>query len=243
MDRRSARYDAAADEYVTMFGDRVDDPATATLLELLGDVRGTRLLDAPCGEGRVARELVRRGAQVTGVDLSPVLLDRARAREAGAPLDIEYVLADVSSASALAGMRVDAVVCNFGLSDIDDLDGALKTFRQVLQADGTFVFSILHPCFPGLGDVASSSWPPGGYFQEGWWRADAVESDLRRAVGSNHRTLSTYINGLRRHGLTLEVLAEPPAPPESPVEPVPMFLAGRCRVPAWTNEFSAPPVR
>ena len=230
MDGRPARYDAAADDYMTMFGDRVDDPATATLLEVLGDVRVTRVLDAPCGEGRVARELARRGAYVSGVDLSAVLLDRARAVEASDPLGIQYVLADVSSSGALRGMRVDAVVCNFGLSDIDDLDGALETFRRVLDAAGMFVFSILHPCFPGVESLASSSWPPGGYFQEGWWRADAAESDLRRAVGSNHRTLSTYLNALRRHGFALEEFAEPPPSREWPVNPVPMFLVGRCRV-------------
>jgi SAM-dependent methyltransferase len=214
-----------------MFGDRVDDPATATLLQMLGDVRTTRILDAPCGDGRVARALARRGAQVTGVDLSAVLLDRARGAEASEPLGIGYILADVSSAGALSNVRVDTIVCNFGLSDIDDLDGVLETFRQVLDAAGTFVFSILHPCFPGLGSMASSSWPPGGYFQEGWWRANATESDLRRAVGSNHRTISTYLNRLRRHGFVLQQLAEPPPPPEWPANPVPMFLVGHCRVP------------
>jgi hypothetical protein len=50
-----ARYDRIADDYEAMFGDSVDDPATSALLELLGDVSGMRLLDGPCGQGRVAR--------------------------------------------------------------------------------------------------------------------------------------------------------------------------------------------
>ena len=228
VDGRPPRYDAAADAYVKMFGDSVEDPATSALLQLLGDVRQTRLLDAPCGEGRVTRELARRGAQVTGADLSTALLERAGDAEAREPLGVSYLHADVSSVSALMGVRFDRVVCNFGLSDIDDLDGVLQTFRRVLLDDGAFVFSLLHPCFPGLGDVASSSWPPGGYFREGWWRADGAGSDLRREVGSNHRTLSTYLNALRRHGFALDELAEPPPPPEWPVDPVPMFLVGRC---------------
>jgi hypothetical protein len=99
----------------------------------------------------------------------------------------------------------------------------------VLSANGAFVFSILHPCFPGLGDAASSSWPPGGYYEEGWWRADAAESDLRRQVGANHRTLSSYFNTLHRHQFVVDEIAEPPPPPEWPVAPVPMFLVGRCR--------------
>jgi hypothetical protein len=55
VDGRSARYNVAADAYVNMFGDAVDDPATNALLELVGDARQMRLLDAPCGEGRVAQ--------------------------------------------------------------------------------------------------------------------------------------------------------------------------------------------
>jgi ubiquinone/menaquinone biosynthesis C-methylase UbiE len=106
------------------------------------------------------------------------------------------------------------VVCNFGLSDIDDLDGALDTVHRVLRPGGSFVFSILHPCFPGAGAV-SGAWAGGGrYYDEGYWVADGVASTLRRQVGANHRMLSTYLNALTRHGLRLRETAEPEPPSE-----------------------------
>src|SRR6266568_5073645 len=77
----SARYDATAESYDDMFGDSIDDPATAALLGLVGEVGGLRVVDVPRGSGRVARALADRGAHVTGVDLSAVLLERARAAE------------------------------------------------------------------------------------------------------------------------------------------------------------------
>ncbi|AMY19720.1 MULTISPECIES: class I SAM-dependent methyltransferase [Nocardiaceae] len=52
--------------------------------------RGSRILDAGCGTGRLAAELARRGHRVTGVDLDPVLVAEARTR-AG----IDVVLGDL----------------------------------------------------------------------------------------------------------------------------------------------------
>jgi SAM-dependent methyltransferase len=174
----------------------------------------------------VARELTRRGADVVGADLSSALLEKARAIEVGEPHAITYLQIDASSPDALANDLFEGVVCSYGFSDIDDLDGFLSTITRVLCPGGPFAFSILHPCFPGLGDDIPGAWPPdAGYYEEGWWRSQGADADLRRNVGSNHRMLSTYVNALTAHGLMLEVLAECAIPG---IE-VPMFLAGRCR--------------
>ena len=58
-----------ADFYAARF-DAIDEPASVALLDLLGEPAGLRVLDAACGHGRIARELARRGADVTGVDIS-----------------------------------------------------------------------------------------------------------------------------------------------------------------------------
>jgi 2-polyprenyl-3-methyl-5-hydroxy-6-metoxy-1,4-benzoquinol methylase len=49
-------------------------------LALLADVAGTHVLDAACGPGHYAAELVERGAQITGFDQSPRMVELARAR-------------------------------------------------------------------------------------------------------------------------------------------------------------------
>ncbi len=43
------RYDRVATEYEAMFANAADDPATAALLGLIGEVVGMRLADVPCG--------------------------------------------------------------------------------------------------------------------------------------------------------------------------------------------------
>lgn len=230
-----ARYDEFAGFYESTVAESLTAPPDTEVLRLVGPVTGLRLLDLACGHGRFARAFARRGAEVVGIDLSSVLLDKARAPEAEKPLGITYVQADATAPDALAEETFDVVVCSFGLSDIDDLDGACATVERVLRSGGHFVFSLLHPCFPGWREDGSSSWQPGrGYYQEGWWLTDAPSSTLRQRVGSNHRMLSTYLNVLVRHDLALEEVAEPDFPAAwaaaSPAkDPVPVFLAARCR--------------
>jgi 2-polyprenyl-3-methyl-5-hydroxy-6-metoxy-1,4-benzoquinol methylase len=225
-----ARYDAVADFYISGF-DAADDPASLALLDLLGPVAGLRVLDVTCGHGRISRELARRGAEVAGIDISAALISKATEAEQNEPLGIRYIHADVTAQGALGEGGFDAATCNFGLSDIDHLDAAIAAVSGALRPEGSFVFSILHPCFAG-GKGISGSWPAAGsYYDEGHWTAQDAHSTLRRQVGANHRMLSTYLGTLRRHGLWLDQLAEPlPQPDWDPAHDAdrkPVFLVAR----------------
>jgi SAM-dependent methyltransferase len=228
-----ARYDAAADFYEAGWPDEYGDPTSIALFSLLGPVDGLRVLDLACGHGRMTREIARRGGETVGVDLSSVLLGKARDSEAKHPLGIRYLHADVAS-DRLDGLGVfDAVACSFGLSDIDDLDGCLATVAGVLRPGGRFVFSLVHPCFPGGAEV-SGSWPSTGtYYDEGFWMPDGPASSLRRRVGANHRMLSTYLTAMDAHDLRVTEAVEP-APPEDwrlrnhDASHLPVFLAASC---------------
>jgi SAM-dependent methyltransferase len=60
------------------------------ILKTLQVSDGAALLDVPCGEGRLARELASRGYAVTGVDISPDFLQEARSRAVEEGLDIRW---------------------------------------------------------------------------------------------------------------------------------------------------------
>ena len=228
-----ARYDRIADFYESETGDTESDPVAQALLELVGDVTNSRVLDLACGHGRITRELAQRGGRIVGADISTRLLAKAQAEEDSQPLGIRYLRVDVASPAAFQGESFDAVTCNYGLSDIDHLEGALATVGRILESGGLFVFSILHPCFPGSGADAPSAWPPnGGYYQEGWWLAN--NTGFRGKVGSNFRMLSTYFNALVRHHLAIERVSEPAPPSQQPdsgrdAAKVPYALVVCCR--------------
>jgi hypothetical protein len=107
--------------------------------------------------------------------------------------------------------------------DIDDLEGTVRAVAEVLRQGGLFLASLVHPCFPG-NEAGLSSWPPQrNYFAEGFWTSTQHNPDgVRIRVGSNHRTISTYINAVIGARLLLERIVEPAAP-------VPMLLLLACR--------------
>jgi len=70
------------------------DEEAAELLDVVG-VREGRVLDLCCGPGRHAVPLAKRGFDVTGVDLSGYLLDKARAHAASKKASVEFVEQDM----------------------------------------------------------------------------------------------------------------------------------------------------
>lgn len=84
------------------FGDVVNPPETSdrqveTIWELLSLRHGISVLELGCGYGRIANRLAEKGARVTGLDLSPILLKKAESDAAERGVDVEYVLGDMRS--------------------------------------------------------------------------------------------------------------------------------------------------
>ncbi|HEY7068641.1 MAG TPA: class I SAM-dependent methyltransferase [Acidimicrobiales bacterium] len=217
------RYDEHAAWYHDWIFAPADDLVARSLLGLVGAVRGERVLDLACGEGRIARALAGQGNEVVGVDLSAGLLDIARAE---GDARITYVHGDVCATDWWDGAPFDGVVASMSLMDIDDLAGAVATAAATVRAGGWFAWSIIHPGFPGVGEIRPS-WPDGGYFDERWWNTGGA--GVRGRVGVNHRTLSTYLNGVGAAGFVLEATDEPRWSPGPGLPDMPFFLVTRWR--------------
>lgn len=116
------------------------DVWTAALAEQI-EARGTggrRLLDVGCGTGVSSVAFQRLGYDVTGCDLSPEMIDAAKAKE----LPVEFVLADMRGLPAELG-EFDVVtwiddVANHLLTP-DDLVAALRSSRDRLRPGGVLV--------------------------------------------------------------------------------------------------------
>jgi 2-polyprenyl-3-methyl-5-hydroxy-6-metoxy-1,4-benzoquinol methylase len=212
----ASAYDEIADWYDENIcaGGSLGDLVARWVLEQTGDLAGQHLCDLACGQGLMARYLARRGARVTGIDLSAKLLEAARRYEEAEPLGITYEWGDAQCLKNTPGAVFDGVVCHLALMDIPDLAATFRAVYRVLRPEGWFLFSITHPCFqmpawsPPDQDIASEESEASRYFWEGFWRSDYPHG-VRGRVGAYHRTLSTYLNTLSDASLILERLIEP----------------------------------
>jgi demethylmenaquinone methyltransferase / 2-methoxy-6-polyprenyl-1,4-benzoquinol methylase len=102
---------------------------------------GNRVLDACCGTGDLAIAARREGGQVTGVDFSERMLERARRKSP----EIEWVQADVM-ALPFEDASFDSVTVGFGVRNVADLEEGLRELRRVLRPGGKLgVLEITRP--------------------------------------------------------------------------------------------------
>ena len=130
---------SGADYYRT----QVHGPA---LLEAADVQEGTRVLDVGCGEGYFAREMARRGAVVTAIDLSPALVALAKAEEEREPLGIDYQVLSAARLRELGDVTFSRVTSCMALQDMSDPAACLVGAASVLGPGGRMVVSVPHPC-------------------------------------------------------------------------------------------------
>jgi demethylmenaquinone methyltransferase/2-methoxy-6-polyprenyl-1,4-benzoquinol methylase len=98
---------------------------------------GAAALDLACGTGDIACALARRGARVTGLDLTHRMLQLAQVRRcSGQPL--RFVTGDMM-ALPFADASFDLVTTGYGIRNVPRIDPALSEIRRVLRPGGLFL--------------------------------------------------------------------------------------------------------
>jgi 2-polyprenyl-3-methyl-5-hydroxy-6-metoxy-1,4-benzoquinol methylase len=171
------------------------------IFALLGEVAGKRVLDAGCGQGYLCRLLARKGAKVTGLEPAESWYRYAVQREEQERLGITYLQADLSLWQAESSF--DAVVCNMVLMDIPDYSAAMENCVRCLKPGGSFIFSLLHPCFEEPG----AEWLRRGSVEVREYLSEYTKE--QRFGTLFHRPLSSYLNLVIQCGCQLQHVIEP----------------------------------
>jgi SAM-dependent methyltransferase len=138
-------------DYLRLWGSAFTPERTAAevdgLWALARLAEGSRVLDAPCGQGRIARALAARGARVLGVDQSAALLAQAeRDRGELAPERLRYRRHDLREPLAGEG-DFDAaldVFSSVGYGTEDDDVAIFTTLAAALRPGGRLVVDTQH---------------------------------------------------------------------------------------------------
>lgn len=120
-------------------------PVAAHVVEFAGVGPGQRVLDVGCGTGVVAITAARRGATVSGLDLTPELLEHARDNERIAGCGaIEWTEGDAERLP-YPDESFDVVLSQFGHMFAPRPDVALSEMRRVLKRGGRIAFATWPP--------------------------------------------------------------------------------------------------
>jgi ubiquinone/menaquinone biosynthesis C-methylase UbiE len=117
---------------------------------------GSRVLDAGVGTGFAAVAAAVRvgpGGHVVGVDISPAMLDQARAAvEAARVTNVELLHADACDLSQFSPASFDAVICAAALLYMP-VERALSEWHRLLKPGGMIGFSTMRVGFPQAGQL------------------------------------------------------------------------------------------
>jgi SAM-dependent methyltransferase len=111
-------------------------PMAEELAQAAGLRAGDRVLDIATGSGNAALAAARCGAQVTGVDYVPSLLERGRVRAAAEGLEVEFEEGDAEDLR-YADASFDAVLSALGVMFAPDQERAAAELVRVCKPGGT----------------------------------------------------------------------------------------------------------
>jgi SAM-dependent methyltransferase len=174
---------------------------------VLGDVAGLDVIELGCGTAYFSAWLARRGARVTGVDVTPAQLETARRCMAETGIELELLEASAEEVP-LPDASFDLVLSEHGASTWCDPYRWIPEAARLLRPGGRLVFAhstpFVFPHFPDVGDPSRELQRPYfGMHAFQWTPDDGIEFQL---------TYGGWIDVLRGAGLEIERLVELQAP-------------------------------
>ena len=194
------------------------DPLFPIEAEELGIIKGLKVLHLQCHIGMDSLGLVRRGAEVTGLDFSPSAIDAARLLSAETGLQAKFIQGDVYETPKLIKTKFDLVYTTWGtITWLPDIAKWAQVVVAMLKRGGRLYLADGHPSmlvmeeedgqfvhkYPWRTDPAS----PLHFDEEITYTGEAMPKDGSDSYDWAH-PLSSIIGGLLDAGMQLDFLHE-----------------------------------
>jgi len=115
-------------------------------LDLLGTVKGKKILHLQCHFGQDSISLSRMGAKVTGVDLSDLAIEKGKSLAKELGTDTKFICSNVYDLDEHLNEKFDIVFTSYGtISWLPDLNQWAGLISRYLKPSGQFIFAEFHP--------------------------------------------------------------------------------------------------
>ncbi|MGQ0287076.1 class I SAM-dependent methyltransferase [Pasteurellaceae bacterium 22721_9_1] len=198
-----------------------------TMLSLLPDLQGKKVLDLGCGTGEHLQLYLQRKAKfVMGIDLSESMLQQAEKNLADFQPHFALQQLPMERLSQLDENQFDLITSSFAFHYVPDFATLLQDIYQKLSANGYLIFSQEHPIVTAY--QGGERWEKDENKQQVAYRLNFYREEgerdrswFKQPFKTYHRTMATIINQLIQTGFQIEQIVEP-------------MLADQ---PEWHNEF------
>jgi ubiquinone/menaquinone biosynthesis C-methylase UbiE len=178
-------------------------------LQLVGDVRGKRVLEIGCGGGQCAIAFAKRGAIATGVDISDAQMTFARKLARREGVEATFLRHTIEDLSPVADDSEDVVFCAYALNYLRRIERCLAEVARVLRPGGLFVFSACHPFWLCLHEdkmTVTSSYHDRSPDE---WEWETGDQPPGARVREYRHTIGDWFRLLRGAGLEVVDIVEP----------------------------------
>ncbi|QHW34036.1 class I SAM-dependent methyltransferase [Paenibacillus rhizovicinus] len=164
------------------------------------DMNGMAVLDAGCAAGWYTEQYIRRGAQVTAIDISPEMTAACKRRVGD---QATVITCDMSEPLPFGDDSFDRIASSLTLHYIENWTPVFREFSRVLKPGGKFVFSVHHP-FMDMGHLDKPDYFKQRLLSEIWNKKVAGPVE----VTFFHRSLQDIVNVTASHFI-IEQIIEP----------------------------------
>lgn len=187
------------------------------VLDLMGEIKGEKVIDLGCGEGYLSRKISKKGGKVTGVDISSEMIDKAEKQEKRNNLGIKYYVGSILKLDKIKPSYYDVAISVMVFNSLEknsEWDLALENINSVLKKKGNLIIAVQHP-FEIIHKPKTEWIRITKNKNDSYWDEEGIYKKLFRSDGSNFKTenknraFSTIINKLIKNGFIIEKVLEP----------------------------------